>query len=307
MNMKNLLLLVITALAALPSAAQQNGQYSQYMFDHLAVNPAFAGTKDVLNITLSSSKQWTGFKGAPALSALSGHMPFRKMHAGAGLEIISDRIGPRSVTGALGTYTYKVRLGAGKLSMGLRLGAYSYDYNWSKIDFIDQGDNIYTGPEKKVVSTGDFGLYYYTRTLYAGASASHLNGDMLLPSSTGRIEDPSRLQPHIYLAGGKVWKVKQGLLINPSLLMMYTKATPLTIDINCNALVEEKLWLGASFRVKYGIAGYLQFKINDQLRAGYSYQHGFTEAAALGGTHQVMIGYDINIYRLEKLSQRILF
>src|ERR1051325_4886865 len=120
--------------------AQQDAQYSQYMFNKLALNPAYAGSREVLATTLLYRDQWTAIEGAPSTAALTVQMPLKKKKIGIGAEIISDKLGPKSVSEILFSYAYRIPLSKGKLAFGLRLGIYDYVFDWNKMDYKDLND-----------------------------------------------------------------------------------------------------------------------------------------------------------------------
>ncbi len=118
--------------------AQQDPQYSQYMFNQMAINPAYAGSREALNTVVLMRHQWTGIDGAPNTQTFTIHGPLRKKKVGLGFSVIADQIGPKKSIGALASYAYRIPLKKGNLSFGLRFGMYQYVYDWSKIIKIRQ-------------------------------------------------------------------------------------------------------------------------------------------------------------------------
>ena len=149
--MKKYFTITICLFAITFCKGQQDPQYSQYMFNQMAINPGYAGSKEALSTTLLFRSQWTGIDGAPTTQTFSIHSPLRKKKVGLGLTIVTDQIGPKKSSGVLGAYSYRIPLGKGKLSFGLRLGVYNYIYDWSKIDYKDQADVYNTKNQTSII------------------------------------------------------------------------------------------------------------------------------------------------------------
>src|ERR1051325_4192434 len=156
-------LLLVVTLSVVEGFAQQDAQYSQYMFNRLAINPAFAGNRDVFSSSLVYRNQWTAIGDNPTTAALSLQPPLKNKKAGVGLEIVTDKLGLRKTSAALLSYAYRIQFLKGKLAFGLRSGIYNYVFDWSKIKVKDETDVYNTGiSSSKMTGTADFGMYYYT-------------------------------------------------------------------------------------------------------------------------------------------------
>ena len=286
-------------------AAQQDPQYSQYMFNQLVLNPAYAGSKEALTTAVFLRSQWTAIKGAPQTETITLHGPTHSKKVGLGLAVIADQIGPKQSIGALGSYAYRIRIRNGKLAMGLRFGIYNFTYNWDDIVYKDQADvyNLHTRTSM-IVPTADAGLYYYTNSLYAGISATHLYSGRLTSVSSLTGDDAS-LAPHIFFTAGKGWEISDKLTFNPSLIIKAAKHSPSTGDLNLSFLLDQKIWLGASFRSSKMLVVYTQFYATEKFKIGYAYDFGFNQISkAGGGSHEIMLSYDFHIYKSKMLSPR---
>jgi type IX secretion system PorP/SprF family membrane protein len=294
-------------LACTSVFAQQDPQYSQYMFNQLALNPAYAGSKEALNTAVFLRSQWTGIDGAPRTETFTIHGPLKKKKVGLGLTVIADQIGPKNSIGALASYSYRIPLGSGKLALGLRAGVYNYTYNWSMISHKDQNDIVYQNNAASViVPTADAGIYYYTNTLYAGFSATHLyNGRLTSVSALNG--DESVLSPHYFFTFGKAWSLSDKVIFSPSVLVKAAKNAPGSADINLSFLLNQRIWLGVSARSGYGVVAYTQINITEKFRLGYASDFGMNKIGRAGGaTHELMLGYDFNIYKSKMTSPRYL-
>ncbi|MGQ0827189.1 MAG: PorP/SprF family type IX secretion system membrane protein [Bacteroidota bacterium] len=287
--------------------AQQDPQYSQYMFNQLAINPAYAGSKEALSTALFLRSQWTGIDGAPTTNTITAHGPLRKRKVGLGLAIISDKIGPKKSTGILGSYAYRIPIKNGKLAFGLRAGVYSYTYNWAKIEYKDPAD-VYNSQNQTsvMVPTADAGLYYYTNTIYLGISATHITQGRITKVANAN-GDNAQLSPHYFFTMGKAWDLSDKLIFNLSCMIKAAKNAPSTGDLNFSFLLNQRLWVGFSFRSQYGIVAYTQFHINEKFKLGYAYDFGLNRIGrAGGGSHEIMLSYDFNIFKSKIVSPRYL-
>lgn len=298
--------LCLAALTA-PAFAQQDPQYSGYMFNHLAINPAYAGSRDVLSASLVIRNQWTGIDGAPKTSSINIHGPLKKKKVGLGLQLLGDELGPKKSSGLLGTYSYRIPVGKGKLAMGLRAGVYNYNYNWDLIDYKDQADVYNMGGQQNItVPSADAGLYYYTQSFYCGLSASHiLHGRLTTYDNiTGR---DAELATHLFATASKAFQLSDNFVLNPSVLVKATPNAPVAVDLNVNMLIDDFLWLGASMRKGYGFVVLAQYNINNKFRIGYGFDMGLNKIGVHGkGTHELMLQYDFNVYKSPILSPRYL-
>ncbi|MFL5763843.1 MAG: type IX secretion system membrane protein PorP/SprF [Bacteroidia bacterium] len=305
--MKRILVFALCATSAVKGLAQQDPQYSQYMFNQMAINPAYAGSKEALSTTAFVRNQWTGIDGAPKTQTISAHGPLKSKKVGLGFSVIADQIGPKKSVGALASYAYRIPVKNGKLSFGLRFGMFNYTYNWDDIVYKDAGDIYNTHNQtSKVVPTADCGLYYYTNTMYAGLSATHLYSGKLTSVSSVNGDD-AKLAPHVFFTFGKAWELNDKLIFNPSLMVKTAKGSPATYDLNASFLLKQRLWLGISLRSTYGVVVYTQFNITEKFKLGYSFDYGVNQIGKVGGqTHEIMLGYDFNISKSKMASPRFL-
>lgn len=287
--------------------AQQDPQYSQYMFNQLAINPAYAGSKEVLSTTAFIRSQWTGIEGGPQTESLTLHGPMKGKKVGFGFAVIADQIGPKSSIGAMGSYAYRIPIKNGKLAFGLRVGVYNFTYHWNEMTHKDPTDQVYTeNPPSKIVPTADAGLFYYNNTMYVGLSATHLyNGR--LTSVSNQNGDDAQFSPHFFFTFGKAWSFSEKLVFNPSIMVKTAKNSPGTIDINMSFLLNQRIWLGISARSGYGFVAYAQVNITDKFKLGYAFDFGFNKIGKVGGgSHEIMLGYDFNIFKSKITSPRYL-
>jgi type IX secretion system PorP/SprF family membrane protein len=286
--------------------AQQDPQYSQYMFNQMAINPAYAGSKDALSTSVFFRNQWTGIDGAPKTETVSIHGPLAKKKIGLGFTVVADQIGIKKSIGALGSFAYRIPIRNGKLAFGLRFGIYNYSYKLDDNMYKDKADVYNTQLPSLIVPTADAGLYYYTSSLYLGFSATHLYGGRLT-NITNQNSDNAQLSPHYFFTFGKAWEFSDKLIFNPSCMVKTAANVPATIDVNFSFLLAQRVWLGLSTRSSYGAVVYTQIYITDKFKLGYAYDIGLNKIGrAGGGTHELMIGYDFNVLKSKMISPRYL-
>jgi type IX secretion system PorP/SprF family membrane protein len=296
-------MILFVVLTAKNNFAQQDPQYSQYMFNQLVINPAYAGSKEALCMAVSTRNQWVDMPGAPKTNTMFLHGPLLNKSIGLGGYVIQESIGPKKWTGIYGDFAYRFKLGKGKLSLGLSAGYTHYVFDLSKLDFKDASETF----SSNTVSPGamDFttGFYYNSKSFYIGGSITHLNKAKLdLGSSTTNYS----LHKHSFLYLGKGWQINDNLVFNPSL--MFKSDDPkrgAQCDLNFNFLLKKRLWLGLSVRQAYGLVFLTQYLVTDKFKIGYSYDRGLNKIGIYGkASHEILISYDFNIFKSKMLSPR---
>jgi len=299
---KHIILFFIGALPLL-SFAQQDPQYSLYMFDKMAVDPAAAGSKDDMELNLISRDQWLDIPGAPITNALLFSAPIQDKHAGWGVEIMNDRIGPTQSSSLQGNYAYNVRIGNGRLAMGLGIGLYDYTFDFSQIDYKDQND-VYAMANNgsKITPTAEAGLYYHTTTYYVGVSFNHLIESRLTNITT---DSSASFKPHAYFIAGKSFQSASGIIWNPSIIIQYATNAPIAASINLNVLLINKLWLGASFKPGYGFVLLAAYRATNAISVGYAYDLGLNNIGTLGGgSHELSLSISFGSNKVAQISPR---
>lgn len=282
--------------------AQQQSQYSQYLYNLLVVNPAYAGSKKALSANLYYRAQWLGFEGAPVTQNFSIHSPLQNKNIGLGLTLSNERIGARNITGGSFAYSYKIPLGKGKLAFGLRTGLYNYQYNWEKLEYKETGDPV-TGnfDNNKLVFIADFGLMFYNKNSFAGIEISQLNTPEVIANDYAE----SSLNRQITAIAGKAFKISNDIAIKPSFLLRYAEGAPAQFDLNMGVLLHKKLWLSGSYRYKFGYVAMAQVYITPAFSLGYSYDIASNSLRAnQAGSHEVFLGYDFSIFKSPIQSPR---
>ncbi len=305
--MKNSLLLFYFMGVVFVACAQQDPQYSQYMFNQIGINPAFAGTRDVLSANLFYRNQWTGFPGAPTTEVFNMHSPLRGDHVSVGLQIVGDQIGPVGTTSILTTYAYKIKTRKGHLSFGLSAGVIDHVIDYSKIEYKDQTDPYANlGSVAKIVPTFDVGIYYYTKSFYVGYSITHINQPpygSIKDSATGTVN--ALIKANQFFTLGKAWQLNENLVFRPSVLVKAVTGLPWSIDLDAGFLIRNALWLSTTLRSSGAIAFIVQYSISSRLKIGYAYDLTISDLSSYArSSHELYLGYDLNLYKTKTPSAR---
>lgn len=267
---------------------------SQYMFNGLLLNPAYTGTHPYFTANVLHRSQWVQFDKAPTTQIVSLDGPIANDRLGVGLLISNDAIGITKQLEVGGNISYKLKLGAGKLSFGLRAAVSNYSAMLSDVLLAQDNtpDPVYTQAniQGEFVPKFGFGVYYYREKFYAGLSVPTLYAaeDKILIGT-----NPEYFTQHVFFNTGVVWSVAPLLDVKPSILVKYVENAPVEVDINCNLLFAKKFWLGVGYRTGDALVGMLEYNITKQLRIGYAYDYSLTAMRDYSnGSHEIMIALD---------------
>ena len=282
--MKKLIISAVFLFAGFVVSAQQDAQFTQYMFNKLAVNPGSAGNNGGICATLLHRAQWTGFEGAPTTTLFSGDVLLGGKH-GVGLTIFQDELGIESNFIGKLAYSYNLPLGPGSLGIGLEAGIInkSFGDNFIAIDDYTQDPSIPNANTSAMTFDAGFGLYYSIRNkMYVGISSLHIPQSELadeanVGDTTSGTSGLSYLQArHYYIMAGYDWDINNDKkwVIKPSLLAK-TDAASTQLDVSAIVLYNNLLWGGVTYRVQDAIAGLVGLYIPgiDGLKVGFSYDY----------------------------------
>ncbi len=294
------LLTILLLLIATSLFAQQDALFSQYMFNKLAVNPGYAGSRELLSADMIYRYQWVNIEGAPKTVSFALHSPLNNPHLALGFNLSNDKIGPLSNTSAMATFAYRIIFPKSKLSFGLQAGVKSSDVLWSKFNVKDAGESFLemsNQVENKVIPDANFGVYYYSDKFYAGVSARQLlqNQTLLSSDNLGNTQF-SKLATHFYAMTGAAFPLNDNVVFRPSLLAKFVNNAPPQLDLNASFLFANTLWVGASYRTEKAIALITEVNIAQNLRIGYSYDIWMNELQSYNkGSHEIRISFDFNV------------
>lgn len=303
---RNLFLLVVTFGLFTSVHAQQRAMYTQYMFNMIDVNPAYAGTRDMLNVLVLERKQWLGMEGTPSSQTFSINSPIITEMIGIGLSLNNDALGPVRETGVFGDFSYRFKISQNTvMSLGLKAGGIWYNNNLSKLFIIDKNDPSFAYDiENKFAPNFGTGIYIYGKKFYAGISIPRLLKTEigLNTKSTSRIGKEER---HYFAIGGYVFDINSNLKFKPTVLLKYVINSPLSIDASANFLYNDRLWLAATYRFGDALGAIAQYRIVKQFWLGYSYDFSLNKTMSFNsGTHEITLSYDFMFGKYKVKSPR---
>lgn len=320
--MKKILLTFIVFVAFGQFAiAQQDPQYSMYMFNGLYHNPAYAGAKEALDVSALYRNQWTGSfdGGAPQSATLSVHSPLSKKQFSLGLMAGYDHIGYTDTYSMLGMFAYRIPIKNVQVSIGLQGGFYNFSDNKNNSILLDPNDRILNVGDVVFAPNFGAGVYVHSKRFYAGVSMPHILQSNILKKYhiAGSDETFSKLYRHLFATAGVVIGREDATVkFKPSFLIKWVSGVPKSIpdfDINFSALFVDRFWLGVSARTGGNdsgpyisdVVGIFEVLITQQLRAGYSYDYPTSTLGGITkGSHEFMLGYTFGFQKTKFVNVR---
>lgn len=304
--MRHTLLLIGGLLLAGDGLGQHTPLTSQYLFNGLVINPAYAGSRDVLSGTLTHRQQWVGFEGAPVTQTLAVHAPVRRSPVGLGLMVYNDRIGVSNETGILSNYAYRIRMAnKAKLALGFGAGLSFYRAKWTQVAIVDGSDASFAGDTRGALRPNfSAGVLYQTKNWYAGASVPFLLAHRYnVVNREYRLEN-EKLDFQPMLTGGCLLVLNDDMKLKPTTLLRYRLDSGVQGDLSANLIYRDKVWLGASVRTGDSVIGMLEVLPTPQWRLGYAYDMGYSALRPYHrGTHEVLVQYEFG-YRIRVRDPR---
>ena len=306
----------ILILAAFHTYAQSDVQFSQYVFNGLSVNPAYAGYKEDWYVNGSYRKQWVSFPGAPQTGSVSidGLTNDQNKNTGIGGQLMFDKLGPQQTISLFGSYSFRIRLDDAdtkRLCLGIGVGLDQYSINGNDLQYVDANDpSIPVGNATAISPDARCGVYYYSPRFYIGASVLNmfsLYGNKIVYGNNGILFSSIKKNPTVYLTSGTLVDLSDEVKLKPSFMIKEDFHGPTSLDINLFALLSEKLWVGASYRTAVklwnkdnlssnlssngAVSALAELYVTENLRIGYSYDFLTSGIANYqAGTHEISVG-----------------
>lgn len=292
--------LAIVLCSVIELSAQQDAMYTHYGYNTLAINPAYAGSRDALTFTALHRSQWVSFPGAPVTQTFTVHAPVFDQKLGLGLSVVNDKAGPLSQTMVNLDAAYVLHLNKeDKLSFGLKGGVDFFRGAFSDIVTAEEGDDVFgfdVGSDAK--ANLGLGVYYYKPRFFAGISVP-----ALLTNSYKSSENESGLvsytqDRHFYLITGAVFDMDFDWKFKPTTFIRMTPGAPIQADLTPTFIYRDKLNLGVMYRTGDAFGVLAGIMINEQLLLSYSFDWSLTNPTGKynDGSHEVMLRYDF-IYK----------
>ena len=279
-------LLLVAAVAGIGSLqAQQDVMISQYLFNGLLINPGYACSHPYTSSSLLHRSQWNQFDGAPTTSVVAIDGALRNNSMGVGILMLHDQIGLTTQTDVSMSFAYRMRLGAGRLALGLKGGLANTRADLFSAQTTDPGDPNYSENQQIQQSAKfGFGAYYHMQRFYVGMS---------IPTLMALGPNAQTNTPHLLTTAGVVMKVSSGVMLKPSVLVKMVEAAPAQLDLNLHALFQEKIWLGAGWRSGDAVVGMFEVQVTPELRIGYARDFTLSEIRDYSaGSNEILIGFD---------------
>ncbi|MBR9846511.1 MAG: type IX secretion system membrane protein PorP/SprF [Algicola sp.] len=273
--------------------AQQLPQFTQYMYNTISINPAYAGSRETLSVVGLHRSQWVGLEGGPTTQTLSVHSPLRNDKVGLGFSFINDELGFQNFSYLYGDFSYTIRVSENsELAFGVKAGFTSYSLD-GDFRLSESNDPVIFGYEDRWKPNIGTGVYWHSERWYLGLSAPRiLNTDY-----SGDEEFQSLERISYYFTGGYVFDLSENTKFKPAMLFKGTNGAPLSFDITANFLFYEKFWVGGSYRINeqaQALGAIADFQVSKQLRIGYAYEYPLSELSAYtSGTHEVLLMFEI--------------
>jgi len=293
--MKNLVIILFTLLCASQVNAQQDPQYTQYMYNMNIINPAYTGSTEGLAVGALYRSQWVGLDGGPETFTFNIHSPVGK-RVGLGLSVISDQIGPVKETNAYVDFSYTIPVGTvTKLAFGVKGGFTFHDIGIaeSQITLIDQGDPFFANAINETTPNIGAGAYFYKPSKYyiSVSNPNILNGVHLDANGT-KIGSESE---HFFAAAGYVFDLSENFKLKPHTLIKYAFDAPVSYDINANVFMFDVVEVGVGYRLEDSFSGMVNFQVMDNLRIGYAYDAIQSDLDIVtSSSHEIFINFDLN-------------
>lgn len=290
--MKKIIILFVWILVGASAFAQQDAQYTQYMYNTININPAYAGSRGVLSVFGLHRTQWVGLDGAPVTNTVSINTPISGTNIGMGLSFVNDRIGPTDENAISADISYTVKTSETfKLSFGIKATANMFNLDVNKLNPADQADPRLQNLNNNFTPNIGAGAYFHSDKMYLGLSVPNF-------FETNRYDDNSvavnKERMNFYLIGGYVFDLSSSIKFKPAFLMKAVKGAPLQADLSGNFLFNDKLTLGVAWRWDAAVSAMAGFQVTEGLFVGYGYDMETTKLSNYNsGSHEVFLRFEL--------------
>jgi len=268
--------------------------YSQYLHNGLIINPAYAGSREVLSFFTSGRKQWVGIPGAPTLESVSLHSMMKNDRVGLGLTGQFMQYGVTRLMSVYGAYAYHLRVGSGRLSLGLKGGFDYSNTDYSLLEDIEPDDVFPPDSDPFLKGNVGAGAYYYNKKYFLGVAVPAFLG--YASNSEGDITMQPFSNMDVQVSAGMLITFSKGYKLKPSVFLDYSTdpTKPMRIDLNANLIIYDFVWIGGSYRTSEKVAvGILQLQVTPQLMFGYSYDYPVGDMGSYWeGSHEIVFRFE---------------
>ena len=295
-NNNTLTILMLLFIATLGNVnqtfAQQDSQYTNYMYNTINVNPAYAGSRGVMSIFGMHRTQWVGLDGAPVTNVASINTPINNSKLGMGISFVNDRIGPSDENAISADISYTIPTSETyKLSFGVKGTANLLNVDYTKLNRYDLTDpQFQNNIDNKFSPNIGAGIYFHSDKLYAGLSVPNF---LETEHFDDNVAATAKERMHYYLIGGYVFDLSENIKFKPAFLSKVVSGAPLQLDLTANFMFNEKFVLGAAWRWDAAVSGLAGFQVNENWMIGYAYDAETTKLANYNsGSHEIFLRYE---------------
>ncbi len=279
-------------LLAVVSYGQQDAQFTQYMYNTININPAYAGSRGAMSIFALHRTQWVGLDGAPTTNTASINTPINNSNLGLGVSFVNDKIGPTNENTISADLSYTIPTSENfKLSFGMKATANLFNLNINKLNPADQGDPQFQNLRNVFTPNIGAGIYYHSDKAYVGLSVPNF-------LQTNRYDDNEvaifKEKINYYLIGGYVFDLSNDIKFKPAFLTKLVEGSPLQVDVSANFMFVEKVVVGVAYRWSAAMSAMVGFQVTDGMYIGYGYDLETTNLENYNsGSHEVFLRYEI--------------
>ena len=293
--------LLSLTLWSIQGFAQQDPQFTQYMYNMSVINPAYATAEEgILNLGGLYRTQWVGVEGAPKTGSFFAHTPVNEKIE-LGISFTNDNIGDViNENNIYADFAYVLPVGfESKLSLGMKAGFTFFNANFD--GFILQSGDVSTDFAfneniSKTFPNLGIGAFFFTDNYYLGLSAPNMLSTKHIENENG-IKATGVQNVHYFFTGGYVFDINRDLKIKPAFMAKAVKGAPLALDITANVLVNERLEAGLGYRLGDAVSALVNFRITPELRIGYAYDYTTSNLSSYSsGSHEIFILFDIDLF-----------
>ncbi|WP_016990421.1 type IX secretion system membrane protein PorP/SprF [Flavobacterium sp. ACAM 123] len=289
--MKTRIILFALLFTGVVSYGQQDAQFTQYMYNTININPAYAGSRGALSIFALHRTQWVGLDGAPVTNAVSVNTPFNNSRLGLGVSVINDKIGPTHENTISADLSYTIPTSEKvKLSFGIKATANLFDLDVSRLNPVDSDPSLQNFNNKFSPNIGA-GVYLHSDKAYVGLSVPNF-------IETNRYDDNEvaifKEKINYYLIAGYILDLNNSIKFKPALLTKMVKGAPLQVDVSGNFMFNEKFVVGIAYRWSAAITAMVGFQVSEALYLGYGYDLETTNLDNYNsGSHEIFLRYEL--------------
>ncbi len=277
--------------------SQQDSQFTQYMYNTININPAYAASRNAMSIFTLHRAQWVGLEGSPSTSIISLSTPISGSNLGLGVSLLNDKIGPSDENKLETDFSYTIKTSERfKLSFGLKASISFLNVDFSKLDEFNESDIAFQDNIQNNFSPNvGAGIYVYSNKTYFGVSVPNILKTTYYNkyADAGSVSTATK-RPHLYVMAGNVFKFGGDVKFKPSILTKMVSGSPIQMDISGNVLFNEVFTLGLAYRLKAAVSAMAGFQVSDSWFIGYGYDMSTNDISSYSyGTHEIFLRFEL--------------